>query len=133
MGASVQATVAALVAVFNLRHTITRLKLEGEELAKYGPAKHPHAQGIDTYADAPVQQGEHYCMDPTGRRTGNGECVSCGGGGWVCKWQQQQQLTVCKPAAAAACDPELAKKLLQELEAAAAAASKVRRGDRMQH
>ncbi|KAF8067412.1 CFAP298 [Scenedesmus sp. PABB004] len=89
---------AALARVHNLRHRITRLKLEGEELAKYGPAKPPDAQGIDEYADAPVQRGEHYAMDPTGRRTGN------------------------------ACDPVVAKKLLQELENAAAAASKARAG-----
>ena len=51
---------------------LCRLKLEGEELAKYGPAKHPSQQGIDEYASQPVEQGPHYKQDPTGRRTGNG-------------------------------------------------------------
>lgn len=59
--------------MFNLRHRITRLKLEGEELAKYGPAKHPEQQGIDKYSDQAVEQGQFYTMDPTGRRTGNGK------------------------------------------------------------
>lgn len=70
--ASVQDTILELVEVYNLRHRITRLKLEGEELAKYGPAKQPDQQGIDQYSDQPVEQGKFYTMDPTGRRTGNG-------------------------------------------------------------
>lgn len=78
----------------NLRHRIARLRLEGGELAKYGPSKRPDKQGIDTYEDAtaaggggseggssssaasaaaaPRERGPHYCMDPTGRRTGEG-------------------------------------------------------------
>lgn len=71
--ALVQTTVSQLVAVHNLRHRITRLKLEGEELAKYGPAKHPEQQGIDQYSEQAVDKGEFFNMDPTGRRTGNGE------------------------------------------------------------
>jgi hypothetical protein len=71
--ASVADTSSQLACIHNLRHRITRLKLEGEELAKYGPAKHPEKQGIDQYSDQAVEKGEFYCMDPTGRRTGNGE------------------------------------------------------------
>ncbi len=82
-------TAAALAHIYNLRHRITRLKLEGEDLAKYGPAKAPDKQGIDTYSEQPVVAGAFYCMDPTGRRTGEGEppdvgalyariCVTCG-------------------------------------------------------
>lgn len=67
---------AQLAAIHNLRHRITRLKLEGEELAKYGPTKHPQQQGIDKYSEADGvlmgDRGEFYTMDPTGRRTGNG-------------------------------------------------------------
>lgn len=59
--------------VHNLRHRIERLKAEGEELAKYGPAKRPDQQGIDQYQETQVDKGPHYTMDPTGRRTGNGE------------------------------------------------------------
>lgn len=51
---------------------ICRLKLEGEELAKYGAAKPLDQQGIDKYAETPVQKGANYCEDPTGRRTGHG-------------------------------------------------------------
>jgi len=90
--AGVRDTVAALAELNNLRHRINRLKLEGEELAKYGPAKRPDLQGIDTYAEAPVERGPFYNMDPTGRRTGN------------------------------ACDPNVAKVLLKTLEEAAEAA-----------
>lgn len=61
--------------VYNLRHKIQRLKLEGGELAKYGPAKEAAQQGIDQYSEGPVEKGPHYCMDPTGRRTGNGEVL----------------------------------------------------------
>ncbi|KAF6251199.1 flagellar basal body protein [Scenedesmus sp. NREL 46B-D3] len=92
--ASVQDAAAELAKIHNLRHRITRLKLEGEELAKFGPAKQPDQQGIDQYSEQPVQQGPFYNMDPTGRRSGN------------------------------ACDPLVAQKLTQELEQAAAAASK---------
>lgn len=63
--------------VYNLRHRIVRLKLEGGELAKYGPAKHPDQQGIDSYAEGAVERSAHYTMDPTGRRTGQGGCAGC--------------------------------------------------------
>lgn len=71
----VRDTVAELAKVYNLRHRVTRLKLEGEELAKYGPAKQPDKQGIDQYSDEPVQKADFYTMDPTGRRTGNGKAL----------------------------------------------------------
>jgi len=51
---------------------VLRLKLEGEELAKYGPAKPLDQQGIDEYADQAVQKTTNYQQDPTGRRTGQG-------------------------------------------------------------
>lgn len=73
MEASVKDTIRELADIHNLRMKIHRLKLEGEELIKYGPAKHPEKHGIDTYADAPIEKGPFYNMDPTGRRTGNGE------------------------------------------------------------
>ena len=71
--ASVKDTIAELASVNNLRSRIQRLKLEGEELAKYGPAKLPDKQGIDEYSEEAIDKGQHYLMDPTGRRTGNGE------------------------------------------------------------
>lgn len=126
---SVQDTISQLAHVYNLRHRITRLKLEGEELAKYGPAKHPEQQGIDQYSDQAVDKGEFYKMDPTGRRTGNGRCsITCI---ILLSFQAQDcdqpgYLCAADTAPHAACDPELAKsKLLAELDAAAAAASKV--------
>ena len=72
----VKEVVAEVVEIHNLRKMIERLKLEGEELAKYGPAKPVDKQGIDTYSETPVDKGPHYLMDPTGRRTGNGESAA---------------------------------------------------------
>tara|TARA_B100000609_G_C17161529_1_gene406448 strand:- start:270 stop:1043 length:774 start_codon:yes stop_codon:yes gene_type:complete len=90
----VQETTAELAEISNLRGRIERLKLEGEELAKYGPAKHPDKQGLDQYSEdfgnGPVEKGAFYCADPTGRRTGD------------------------------ACDPNVAKVLTKTLEEAAA-------------
>jgi hypothetical protein len=93
--ASVKETVAALAEVHNLRAKIAVLKMEGEELAKYGPAKHPDKQGIDEYAEAPVEKGPHYTMDPTGRRTGNGKSmvwIRCASG---CLHASPLRLTFC--------------------------------------
>ena len=73
--ASVKDTVKELSCVNNLRQKIQRLRLEGEELAKYGAAKQPDKQGIDEYSEDAIEKGAHYLMDPTGRRTGNGEGV----------------------------------------------------------
>lgn len=70
---SVKDTIREMVEINNIRHRITRMKLEGEELAKYGPAKHPDKHGIDTYSEEAIEKGPFYNMDPTGRRTGNGE------------------------------------------------------------
>ena len=42
--ASVRDTIAELVDIHNLRLRIERLKLEGGELAQFGPAKHPDKQ-----------------------------------------------------------------------------------------
>ncbi|GFR53143.1 hypothetical protein Agub_g15863 [Astrephomene gubernaculifera] len=94
INSTVEETTRQLADVHNLRHRIERLKAEGEELAKYGPAKRPDQQGIDQYQETPVEKGPHYNMDPTGRRTGN------------------------------ACDPEVAKVLVRTLEEAAAVAHK---------
>ncbi|GLC41822.1 hypothetical protein PLESTM_001243800 [Pleodorina starrii] len=94
IASTVDETTRQLAEVHNLRHRIERLKAEGEELAKYGPAKRPDQQGIDQYQETPVEKGPHYTMDPTGRRTGN------------------------------ACDPEVAKVLVRMLEEAAAVAHK---------
>ncbi|GLC60944.1 hypothetical protein PLESTB_001698200 [Pleodorina starrii] len=94
IASTVDETTRQLAEVHNLRHRIERLKAEGEELAKYGPAKRPDQQGIDQYQETPVEKGPHYTMDPTGRRTGN------------------------------ACDPEVAKVLVRTLEEAVAVAHK---------
>lgn len=76
----VRQIVADVAAIHNLRQTVTKVKLEGTELAKHGPAKKPDQQGIDTYDENPIDKGEFYQMDPTGRRTGNGkEC-------WLQRW-----------------------------------------------
>jgi cilia- and flagella-associated protein 298 len=64
------------VNIHNLRQKIAKLHIEGKELAQYGRSKHPEKQGIDTYAEENVEKGEFYKMDPTGRRTGNGESAA---------------------------------------------------------
>ncbi|KAK3263720.1 hypothetical protein CYMTET_27494 [Cymbomonas tetramitiformis] len=69
--ASVEATITEMVNVHNTRLRIHRLKLEGEELAEYGPMKQPDQQGIDEFSETPVEKGPYYKQDPTGRRTGN--------------------------------------------------------------
>jgi hypothetical protein len=51
-----------------------------EDLAKYGPAKRPDKQSIDTYQtddygnliNDQIPKGPYYCMDPTGE----GACLS---------------------------------------------------------
>lgn len=73
----VKDTLREVALVHNLRQKICKLKLEGAELAQYGPAKQLDKQGIDTYAEDSVEQGEFYKMDPTGRRTGNGVIPFC--------------------------------------------------------
>lgn len=73
--ATVKEVLASVVSIHNLRQTVTKLKLEGGELAKYGPAKNPDKQGIDTYDENSPEKGEFYTMDPTGRRTGNGKAM----------------------------------------------------------
>ncbi|GAX83567.1 hypothetical protein CEUSTIGMA_g10992.t1 [Chlamydomonas eustigma] len=92
--ASVKDTIKQLSTVHNLRQKIQRLRLEGEELAKYGPAKEPGKEGIDTYSEDSIQKGPFYMMDPTGRRTGN------------------------------ACSPDVSKVLIKTLEEATAVAHK---------
>lgn len=84
--ATVADTVREVVEIHNMRMRIHRLKLEGEELSKYGPAKPFDKQGIDEYQEGEIEKGPHYKQDPTGRRTGN------------------------------ACDPSVSKVLMQTLE-----------------
>ena len=71
---TVNETRRALAAIFNLRQKIRALKTECEDLGQYGLAKKPDAQGIDTYAESPVEKGQFYTMDPTGKRDGNACC-----------------------------------------------------------
>ena len=54
----------------NLRLRIHRLKLEGEELAEYGPAREPTKVGVDEVPEG--DQGPNFRADPTARRTGHG-------------------------------------------------------------
>mmetsp|Transcript_36253 Transcript_36253/g.43757 ORF Transcript_36253/g.43757 Transcript_36253/m.43757 type:complete len:278 (+) Transcript_36253:168-1001(+) len=69
--ATVAATLKEVVAIHNIRLRIHRLKLEGEELAEYGPMKKPNEANIDDYAQEPINKSAFYKQDPTGRRTGN--------------------------------------------------------------
>ena len=96
--ADVTDCVRDLCEIQNARLRIQRLKLEGEELAKYGVAKHPEKQNLDEYQEnfgyGKVEKQEHYNADPTGRRTGN------------------------------RCDPKVAETLLKTLGDAEAAISK---------
>eukprot|EP00283_Hemiselmis_rufescens_P008824 CAMPEP_0173427632 /NCGR_PEP_ID=MMETSP1357-20121228/6779_1 /TAXON_ID=77926 /ORGANISM="Hemiselmis rufescens, Strain PCC563" /LENGTH=285 /DNA_ID=CAMNT_0014391515 /DNA_START=48 /DNA_END=905 /DNA_ORIENTATION=- len=64
--------------IWNMQIQIRRVLDSMDDLAKYGPAKRPDKQGIDTYQtddygnliNDKVEKGPTYCMDPTGRRTG---------------------------------------------------------------
>ncbi len=47
--ATVRDTTKEVCTLNNLRHRIQRLKTEAEQLAQYGPAKHPDKQGLDEY------------------------------------------------------------------------------------
>jgi hypothetical protein len=78
--AGVDETVKELNEIWNIQIHIRKLIDALEELAKYGPAKPSDKQCIDTYAtddwgnliNDKIQRGPHYCMDPSGKRTG--EC-----------------------------------------------------------
>jgi cilia- and flagella-associated protein 298 len=65
-----------LVRVWNLRIRLAQLCSGLEELAEYGPMKHPSKAGLDEmqekYNDEKIEKNEHYKPDPTGIRTGNG-------------------------------------------------------------
>eukprot|EP00290_Baffinella_frigidus_P015233 CAMPEP_0180146678 /NCGR_PEP_ID=MMETSP0986-20121125/18687_1 /TAXON_ID=697907 /ORGANISM="non described non described, Strain CCMP2293" /LENGTH=284 /DNA_ID=CAMNT_0022091849 /DNA_START=47 /DNA_END=898 /DNA_ORIENTATION=- len=75
---SVDETVTELVEIWNMQIQIRRLLDSMDDLAKYGPAKPGDKQCIDTYAtddygnmiNDQIPRGPHYCMDPTGKRTG---------------------------------------------------------------
>jgi len=70
--ASVKDTVREMVEIHNLRLRINRLKLEGDELAEYGPAREPNKVGVEDESDAGLgNKGPHFKADPTCRRTGN--------------------------------------------------------------
>ncbi len=66
-----------LVELNNLKHKIERLRLEGEELVKYGPALSPEDQEEDEVATDSAQTSEQpvESIDPTGRRSGQGDCA----------------------------------------------------------
>jgi len=65
---NVRDLIRQLVELHNNRLRIQRLKMEGDELAKHGPSKHPEKQGLDD--DDAADRPERYSADPTGRRTG---------------------------------------------------------------
>mmetsp|Transcript_11136 Transcript_11136/g.36659 ORF Transcript_11136/g.36659 Transcript_11136/m.36659 type:complete len:287 (-) Transcript_11136:2620-3480(-) len=67
VAANVGDVVREVVEINNLRCRIGRLKDEGGELAKYGPAKHPDKAGLEEGED---EEAPQYAKDPTGRRTG---------------------------------------------------------------
>jgi len=78
VASKVDDTVEELVEIWNMQIQIRRLIDSLEELALYGPAKKPDKQCIDTYAtddwgnliNDKIERGPYYCMDPTGKRTG---------------------------------------------------------------
>jgi len=73
----VKQLVAELVQVHNLRLRIQRLKVEGDDLALYGPSKPPDKQGLDEEIQAEADgislapRGPTFCKDPNGKRDGN--------------------------------------------------------------
>lgn len=72
--AEVSQVVKQVVELNNLKHKIERLRLEGGELAKYGPALCPEDQE-DSDGEVeriPTQSEEGLLIDPTGRRSGEG-------------------------------------------------------------
>lgn len=99
---------------------LCRLKLEGEELARHGPAKALDQQGIDKYADTPVQKGANYCEDPTGRRSGQGYYQCFDGFDWL-----PGSCGVANQVLSAAPDPAAAKTLFKTLHDAEQLAHKV--------
>eukprot|EP00277_Geminigera_cryophila_P000118 CAMPEP_0179424604 /NCGR_PEP_ID=MMETSP0799-20121207/11687_1 /TAXON_ID=46947 /ORGANISM="Geminigera cryophila, Strain CCMP2564" /LENGTH=284 /DNA_ID=CAMNT_0021199087 /DNA_START=25 /DNA_END=879 /DNA_ORIENTATION=+ len=78
VASKVDDVVEDLVEIWNAQIQIRRLCDSMEDLALYGPAKKPDKQCIDTYAtddwgnliNDKIPRGPHYCMDPTGKRTG---------------------------------------------------------------
>lgn len=69
--------VKELVEIHNMRLRIQRLKVEGDDLAQYGPCKPPDKQGLDEDISAEAEgisaapRGANYCKDPNGKRDGN--------------------------------------------------------------
>jgi len=73
----VKQLISELVEVHNLRLRIQRLKVEGDDLALYGPCKPPDKQGLDEDIQAEADgvelppRGPTYNKDPNGKRDGN--------------------------------------------------------------
>ena len=73
----VSTVVRELVEIHNLRLRIQRLKVEGDELAQHGPARHPDKQGLDEDLQAEAdgvlapERGPTFCKEPNGKRDGN--------------------------------------------------------------
>ena len=84
--AEVDVVLRDLIAIHNLRQRVLRLAEAASALAAHGPSKPPEQQGLDdstplledydvasgaTAPRPPPARNEHYCPDPTERRTGN--------------------------------------------------------------
>jgi len=73
----VKQLIQELVDVHNMRMRLQRLKVEGDDLALYGPAKPPDKQGLDEDIQAeadgiePPPRGPTFNKDPNGKRDGN--------------------------------------------------------------
>ncbi len=71
--AEVSEVIKQVVEINNLKHKIERLRLEGGELAKFGPALSPEDQEEEEDDNAAaVSHEEGLTIDPTGRRSGQG-------------------------------------------------------------
>jgi len=68
---SVKDVIKEMVEINNLRLRLHRLKMEGDELAEYGPAREPSKVGLDSDEYKSDGQNQHFKEDQTGRRTGH--------------------------------------------------------------
>ncbi|KAK9865940.1 hypothetical protein WJX84_010576 [Apatococcus fuscideae] len=100
--AEVSEVIKQVVEINNLKHKIERLRLEGGELAKFGPALSPEDQEEEEDDNAAaVSHEEGLTIDPTGRRSGQ-----------ACRQEQQEQLLkVLDEAAASVSQEQVAKKV----------------------
>ncbi|KAK9832936.1 hypothetical protein WJX74_002381 [Apatococcus lobatus] len=101
--AEVSEVIKQVVELNNLKHKIERLRLEGGELAKYGPALSSEDQEELEEEEEKVssQSGQEVTIDPTGRRSGD----ACS------KELQEQLLKALDEAAAAGSQEQVAKKV----------------------